>query len=248
MSQSDWVKYDKTPRSDFVLWWQVVRLAFQDLFKHAPYLIPVNLLAMVLSPIIVFTPPLLGALWWAAKHIARNETITFRSILTAGRDNALQAWRVTLINAFVYSIVFLGLFLYSSGEAALPFEASPNFYATITAIFLVVGVLWSVAMLFSNGWIALSGAKPPAALRKAAQLLMEHYVFALLMIILIILIVLFHFILWPAVLLFTWALLALLSVRSVQVLTNGVPHDISAEEKEASTKKRRKNKRRQSRN
>ena len=230
MNKLLWIRYDTKPRSDPDLWWQAVSRGLRDLWTGATYLVPGNMLAVVLAPLALFTPPIIGAIWWAAAQIAREENVTFAEMIQAGRRLAVPMWKWALINLFAYGVTLFNIYLYGTGQAALPFAAGETLISVLTGFWIATILWWTVYALFVTGWLVFEESTVKEALRGALVLIIRHYLFEMLMALVMAVVAALHALLFVIIFVITLALLATLSVRSVQLLNHGIPIPIPPEE------------------
>lgn len=207
-----------------------MQLALRDFWAGAAYLIPGNIVAMLLAPLVLFTPPLLGALWWAAAQLAREENCSYAEMLKAARRLAVPLWKWALLNLCAYGVTLFNIYLYGTGQATLPFAASDTLLAVLTGFWIAAILWWTVYALLVTGWLVFEESTIREALRGALTLMMRHYLFVLLLALALALIAALHTVLFVLVFIITLALLAPLSVRSVQLLRHGLPIPITPEE------------------
>jgi hypothetical protein len=230
--QPRWIRYDTTPRPDAQLWLRAMQFAGQDLWEQGIHLVPANLLAILLAPILVFTPPVLSSLWWVAMQAAQEEVVTFRDMFDYAKTHILPAWLLMTINAFIYGIILLNLIFYGTSDTPFPFPFDvPSWaYTFLVTFWIWVGLLWTVTWLFAAGLMAWESADVTASLVGALRLIRRHPLFVLMTALLIVVLLVLHYFLPPLWLVLTFAILALISVRSVQVLVYGVPVSTPTEE------------------
>ena len=228
--QPRWIRYDTTPRPDARLWLHAMQFAGRDLMEQGAHLVPANVLAVLLAPILVFTPPVLSSLWWVAMQAAQEEVVTFRDMLDYAKTHALPAWFLTTINAFVYGIILLNLVFYGASATPFPFEAPVWVYTLLVTFWILAGLLWTVLWLFAAGLIAWESADVIVSLLGALRLMRRHLIYVMLTALLIVVLLVLNNFLPALWLVLTFAILALISVRSVQVLVYGVPVSTPREE------------------
>ncbi|NBD35502.1 MAG: hypothetical protein GVY30_05840 [Chloroflexi bacterium] len=221
--QPRWIRYDTTPRPDAQLWLRAMQFAGQDLWEQGIHLVPANLLAILLAPILVFTPPVLSSLWWVAMQAAQEEVVTFRDMFDYAKTHILPAWLLTTINASVYGIILLNLIFYGASATPLPFEAPTWVYTLLVTFWILAGLLWTVTWLFAAGLMAWESADVTVSLVGALRLMRRHPIYVMLTALLIVVLLILNYFLRALWLVFTFAILALISVRSVQVLVYGMP-------------------------
>lgn len=230
MTKIRFIQYDTTPRSDIALFFYTVRLAGQTLFEQMFILGTGNILAILLLPILLLTPPLLGGLWRCAMLAAIEEEIEFRTLIEEAKQNAGRAWILVLVSLPLYLVVVMNVIFYLPRNAPLPFEAGPVFYDVMVGVWAAVGVIWTVICLFMAGWWTF---EPEARLRDVIQgalfLTIRHALFVIFLIVLLALLTAIHLFIPALVVVLTWPVLATFSVRSVQVLRYGVPEKIPDE-------------------
>ena len=223
--QPRWIRYDTTPRPDAQLWLRAMQFAGRDLLEQGAHLIPANVLAVLLAPILVFTPPVLSSLWWVAMQAAQEEVVTFRDMFAYAKTHILPAWLLTTINAFIYGIILLNLIFYGTSATPFPFpfEVPTWVYTLLVTFWILAGLLWTVTWLFAAGLMAWESADVTVSLLGALRLMRRHPIFAMLTALLIVVLLVLNNFLPALWLVLTFAILALISVRSVQVLVYGVP-------------------------
>ncbi|MFP4343634.1 MAG: hypothetical protein ACLFU8_02965 [Anaerolineales bacterium] len=229
MTTSSWVYYDDEPRPDWVLFFYAVRLAGRDLFEQMFVLPLTNLIATVLFILLPLFPPAMAGLWSAAAETAREEEPTFRHIIAAAKAYALRAWGLMLLSTPVYIIVLMNVLFYARDNVPLPFEAGPGFVVFLRYIWVFVGLLWTVFWTYAAAWMIFEESPLGAALKKALQLMVLHPFFTFLLLIVLALLLALNLFILAFFFFLTWAFLATLSVRSVQLLTHGLPHPVPPE-------------------
>ena len=218
-----WIRYDPTPRSDVALWIKALRLTGRDFFEQMLYLVSGNLLAMVLLPLVLLTPPLLWSLWWVAAQAALEEPCDFRAMGRHAWREAITAWQLALFNFPLYGLLLFNLITYGTQRVPLPAYLPPSSYEILLGGTVALLLLWSVYSLFVTGWMSLHRASLRVALREAAVLMIHHPLYAILLSVVIALLALLNALLPSLLFVLTWGLLAPLAVRSVQLLAHGVP-------------------------
>ena len=223
MSQPRWIEYDSAPHSDAALWIKVLRLSGRDFFEQMLYLVGGNMAAMLLLPLVLLTPPLLGGVWWAAKQTAYEEPLSFRAMGHYAYQTALRQWKLTWLNLLVGSVIAFNLLAYSKHTVPLPPFAPPATYDVLLGGTVALGLLWIVYSLLVAGWQTLHEASLRDSLKGAAHLMIHHPAFALLLSVVLAALLALNVLLPALLFLLTWGLLAPLSVRSVQLLAHGIP-------------------------
>ncbi|MGC9356956.1 MAG: hypothetical protein ACP5GX_03790 [Anaerolineae bacterium] len=229
MTHNHWIYYDETPRSDLALFFHAVRFAGRDLFEQMYILALANLAAMWLFIVPPLFPPALAGLWSGATEVARAEELTFRKMWEAAREHFIKSWVLGALNALVYGVVVMNLLFYARDTVPLPFEASPVVISSIQAAWTVVGLIWSVFWLYAAGWFVFEEPRLGPAFKNALRLMVEHPLYTLLLIVLVGAVIAVNTIIIAFVFFLTWAFLALISVRSVQLLVHGIPEEIPPE-------------------
>lgn len=232
--QPRWIRYDTTPRPDAQLWLRAMQFAGRDLLEQGAHLVPANVLAVLLAPILIFTPPVLSSLWWVAMQAAQEEVITFRDMFAYAKTHILPAWLLTTINAFIYGIILLNLIFYATSATPFPFpfDVPTWVYTLLVTFWILAGLLWTVTWLFAAGLMAWESADVTVSLLGALRLIRRHPSFAMLTALLIIVLLIINNFLPALWLVLTFAILALISVRSVQVLVYGVPVSVPTEKQD----------------
>ncbi len=243
MNDLDWIRYDTTPRSDLSLFFKTIRLTGRDFFEQMLYLSGGNIVAMLTIPLVLLTPPALGGIWWAAERASQEEEINYRTLLEGAKALFVPFWVWALPNVVVGLIVMLNVTFYGTGNPPLPFEAGPEIYPILVALWTGVGIAWSAYSLLVAGWMTSESPRPKDAFVGGLRLMIEHPIFTVLLAVVVGLFVALHFILPALLFLVTWAILAPLSVRSVQLLVHGVPIPLTPEEYEQLELKRRQRRR-----
>lgn len=230
--QPRWIRYDTTPRPDAQLWLRAMQFAGRDLLEQGAHLVPANILAVLLAPILVFTPPVLSSLWWVAMQAAQEEVVTFRDMFDYAKSHALPAWFLTTINTFVYGIILLNLIFYGTSATPfpLPFDVPTWIYTLLVTFWILAGLLWTVAWLLAAGLMAWESADVTVSFIGALRLMRRHPIFVMLTALLILVLLVLNNLLPALWLVLTFAMLAMISVRSVQILVYGVPVSVPTEE------------------
>ncbi len=230
MNRAAWLHYDTEPRSDPLRFFYAFRLAGSDLFENMWVLGGANIIAMALFIIFPLFPPALAGLFAAAADAARAEEPSYRRAWEAGKDALLRAWGLWLLNLVVYGVVLLNLAFYAQDAPPLPFFAAGRHIIIALQLFwAAVGLLWTVFWLWTAAWLAFEEPRLIAALKGALRLLAQHPTFALCFAGLLIPLLLLNAYVLPLLFFLTWAALATLAVRSVQILRHGIPELLTPE-------------------
>ncbi len=228
--QPRWIRYDTTPRPDAQLWLCAMQFVGRDLLEQGAHLVSANVLAVLLAPILVFTPPVLSSLWWVAMQAAQAEVVTFRDMFDYAKTHALPAWLLTTINTFIYGVILLNLIFYGTSATPFPFDAPAWVYTLLVTFWILAGLLWTVAWLFAAGLMAWESADVTVSFIGALRLMRRHPIYVMLTALLIVVLLVLNNFLPALWLVLTFAILALISVRSVQMLVYGVPISVPAKE------------------
>ncbi len=226
MSEREWIYYEKTPRSDPILFFYLVRLTGRDVFEQMFVLGITNLVAVLSLLLPPLFPPALAGLWVAAARTARAEEPTFRLVLEAARARWRAAWGLFLVALPFYAITLMNVAFYAQDQVPLPFEVGADFVPVVRYTWVFIGLLWTAIVLYAAGWSVFEEARVVPAFRQALRLLVQHPLYTLLLILLLALLLVINIFVPAFALFLTGATLAVLSVRSVQLLEHGVPQDV----------------------
>lgn len=243
MNAPSLIRYDSRPRSDILLFTRAVRLAGRDLLEQMYVLGFTNIAAMLLLgawtalppllPLIGFAPPTLGGLWWSAALVARAEEATFRKALEGAQELFMSTWALALVTGVIYYLILgVNLPFYMQETVPLPFAAGPGVITALRLFWIFAGVFWTAYWTYVLAWLAFEERDFWVALKGGAWLLVSHPAYTLLYMLLLSFLFVVNSYVTSLFLFITWAVLAVLSVRSVQLLLHGIPEELPNEARE----------------
>ena len=234
------IRYDNRPRSDYALFVPAVRRTGRNLLEQMFVLGFLNIAAMLLLgawaafppllPLAGFAPPVLGGLWWCVAHVVRDEETNFRQAFEGAQDFFISTWVLAVASGIIYYLILgINLPFYEQDVVPLPFVAPAWFVPALRVFWVFVGVFWTAFWTYTLAWLVFEERNLWAALKGGAWLLVSHPVYTLLYMLLLALFFVLNSFVTALFLFITWAVLALLSVHSVQLLRCGIPEALPPE-------------------
>ncbi len=215
--------YDRQPRSDLRRFLLTLRLAGRDLLEQMSLFGMGNLVAAFLLLIPPLFPLALAGLWRAAALVAQEEEPGWEALWDGATHHIERTLGLTGAAALGYALCAMNLRFYGLEEVPLPFPADERLLLAVQLFWGVVALLWTLYWLYVAGCLALDAPSTREALTCAAHLLTAHPLFAFLLGLLLLALLLLTAYVPALLVLLVWAGMAVLSVRSVQLLRHGVP-------------------------
>lgn len=222
-SRSPALTYDTTPRSDLRRFGQMLRLAGRDLLEQLTLLGMGNLATAAATIILPLLPFALAGMWHVAAAIAEEEEPGWEAFWDGATGENIRPFLAAVVAAAGYALCWMNVRFYARPQVPLPFPADARAILVLRLFWGAMALLWTLLWLYAGGVMALDRLPPGKAAACAFRLLRDHPLFAFLLGALVVAVLaLTAFV--PAILvLLFWAVLATISVRSVQLLRHGYP-------------------------
>ncbi len=215
--------YDRQPRSDLRRFLLTLRLAGRDLLEQMTLFGMGNLVASFFLLIPPLFPLALAGLWRVAALAAQEEEPGWEALWDGATAHVGRTLGLTMAALLGYALSVMNIRFYGREVVPLPFPADARLLLAMQLFWGVVFLLWTLYWLYVAGCLALDAPSMREALSCAAHLLTAHPLFAFLLGLLILALLLLAAYVPALLVLLVWAILATLSVRSVQLLHHGLP-------------------------
>ncbi len=201
----------------------VLRLVGRDLLEHLSIFSLGNLVVAFSLLIPPLLPLALAGLWRVAARVAAGEDVGWETLWDGATRRIGRTFSLTLATLLGYLLCVMNLHFYAQPDAPLPFVTDARLRFLLLLFWGIAALLWTIFWLYVSGCLVLEEASVSRAVHCALHLMRERTLFTFLFGLLLLAFALITAYVPALVVLLFWAWLALLAVRSVQVLLHDTP-------------------------